>query len=88
MRPIDADALLRTIESIEQGNAELIEFYLETKVLLGNAPTIEAEPVRHGRCDYCKDGKSFIGQTVILANDGELYSIWYCPHCGAKMGVR
>lgn len=39
----------------------------------------------NGRCDYCKDGRSFIGQTVILANDGEMYSIWYCPHCGAKM---
>lgn len=87
MRLVDADALLRTIESIERGNAELIEFYLETKVLLGNAPTIDAEPVRHGRwvkrgsrwqCTHCK---------VLMDIDGtpEENLLNYCTYCGTKM---
>lgn len=90
MRLIDADALLRTIESIERGNAELIEFYLETKVLLGNAPTIDAEPVRHGRwvnkgdyavCTECggRSGTQYDGVEPIPLMTK------YCSNCGAKM---
>ena len=44
--------------------------------------------VVHGRCDYCKDGRSFIGQTIMLANDGKCHTIHYCPNCGAKMDLE
>ena len=37
------------------------------------------------RCEYCKDGKSFIGQEVILGNDATWHKINYCPNCGADM---
>ena len=37
------------------------------------------------RCEYCKDGKSFIGQVVILGNDATWHKINYCPNCGADM---
>ena len=37
------------------------------------------------RCEYCKDGKSFIGQVAILGNDATWHKINYCPHCGADM---
>ena len=37
------------------------------------------------RCEYCKDGKSFIGQVVILGNDSTCHKINYCPNCGADM---
>ena len=37
------------------------------------------------RCEYCKDGKSFIGQVVILGNDSTCHKINYCPNCGAEM---
>lgn len=43
------------------------------------------EPIMPNRCEYCKDGKSFIGQTIMLANDGKCHKIHYCPNCGAKM---
>ena len=43
------------------------------------------EPVRHERCEYCKDGKSFIGAELILGNDGRFHKINHCPNCGAKM---
>lgn len=44
------------------------------------------EPERKkGRCECCKDGKSFIGQVVILGNDSTCHKINYCPNCGAEM---
>lgn len=43
------------------------------------------DAVKHGRCEYCKDGKSFIGARLILGNDGEWHEINYCPECGARM---
>lgn len=47
------------------------------------APTIEAEPVRHG-CEHCKDG-TYHGQVLMLCNDGVTRKIEFCPSCGAKM---
>lgn len=40
------------------------------------------------RCEYCKDGKSFIGQVIILGNDATWHKINYCPNCGADMRGR
>jgi DNA-directed RNA polymerase subunit RPC12/RpoP len=68
----------------EQGKADAIEMALK------EAPTIEAEPVRHGRwvegvpyiCSEC--GKPAPEEE----NNSEYYKCWlspYCPHCGAKM---
>ena len=96
VRLIDANAEKAKVDVIINSlvfgdeDEEMLAFMNTLRQLLhtafDEAPTIEAEPVRHGRCDYCKDGKSFIGQTVILANDGKMHLIWYCPHCGAKLG--
>ena len=53
-------------------------------------PSVEEVPVvdtverKRERCEYCKDG-SFIGQVVMLGNDGEWHKINYCPNCGARM---
>ena len=79
MRLINADALI----------IHIVKKYGLTEIILDidEAPTIEAEPVRHGRwigkpiagystvrCSACGD--------VFLENNGK----WkYCPHCGAKM---
>lgn len=92
MRIIDADAL---IESIKHGlwDWETVNGIESRTVLeqtiqdIRNEPTIDAEPVRHGkwigkpiggystvRCSECGD--------VFLENNGK----WnYCPSCGAKM---
>ena len=56
-RLIDADAF--KIEFCEKCNnvscdAPLTNTDCFTMYMLDNAPTIEAEPVRHGRCDTCE----------------------------------
>lgn len=43
----------------------------------------EIEPERE-RCEYCKDG-DFIGQRIMLGNDGKLHKIRFCPNCGTKL---
>lgn len=99
MRLIDADALTEKAywhgEHPDVGNpfAEGVEAVDMSDI--DNAPTIEAEPVRHGRWEGTADGYW----------NGELvYDIWncsecgfdadgadekpdwnYCPNCGAKM---
>ena len=82
-RPIDADALESNgICFTVYGGAKFIS--LES---VRTAPTIEAEPVKHGRwvryldfwrkCSLC--GSSWHEQWVM----GKTLN--YCPNCGAKM---
>ena len=60
---------------------------------LENAPTVEAEPVRHGHWNEAKDGTlwcSVCTSTGPYDEDSWGYVIHaphydYCPHCGAKM---
>lgn len=44
-----------------------------------------AEPVKQERCEFCKDGKTFLNSEWVLGNDSEWHRIRYCPNCGAKM---
>ena len=68
--------------------------------IINNAPTIEAEPVRHGRWEsvknpqwpaYSHDKCSLCGwwnTKNALCYDGNKkpgHSLNYCPNCGAKM---
>ena len=88
MRLIDADAL---IESIKHGlwDWETINGIESRTVLeqtiqdIKNEPTIDAEPVRHGRWIH----SGFM--EVKCSNCGnvfhELEDTNYCPNCGAKM---
>ena len=46
---------------------------------------LQEQKQKKERCEYCKDGKSFIGQRVILGNDSTCHIINYCPNCGADM---
>ena len=38
-----------------------------------------------GRCEYCKDGKTFAGQSIIFCADNKFHKINFCPNCGADM---
>lgn len=38
-----------------------------------------------GRCEYCKDGKTFAGQSIIFCADNKFHKINFCPNCGASM---
>ena len=61
--------------------------------LLEKAPTIEAEPVKHGRWE--KYYHSYFGQHQCVCSECKDDSYWkkyycygvesYCPNCGAKM---
>ena len=83
MRLIDADKLMQMIPT-EEYNARMAITY---------APTVDAEPVRHGRwlsyefatnnrwrkCSVCGTADEYINEygTEAIRN--------YCPFCGAKI---
>lgn len=55
---------------------------------LENAPTIEAEPVKHGRWElvvYKPIGHDYF---CSLCNFAACNKHSYCPHCGAKMDLE
>ena len=56
--------------------------------VLDEAPTIEAEPVRHGRWDDEDNARwvcTLCGSWYIVDSNGYMH---YCPHCGAKMDKK
>ena len=80
MRLIDADELIRVYFDDEDGNKT---FEFVPGEFIDNAPTIEAEPIKHG-------------YWIIRTGQGGKYmcnicrSRWnkshrYCPNCGGKM---
>ena len=89
MRLIDANALIQNhcgaCANKEFCSEESCPYY-EIRRRIETAPTIEAEPVRHGRwlnrkrngyavlvCSECEREKEGYTRTA------------YCPHCGARM---
>lgn len=94
VRPIDANALLKKLQE-QQRYGSATDSRGRAKAILEviHAPTIEAEPVRHGRwifekgdettcldgyiCSSCKQG---FHTHVPYFEDFD-----YCPNCGAKM---
>ena len=102
MRLIDADALLEKVQyrlHFDDVISKTIDKCVEiTRRLINDAPTIEAEPVRHGRweryCDdkfmgYGADGKIKYRKVYTYECDncrhGTAVKTNYCPNCGAKM---
>ena len=96
MRLIDADALASKAKTIYMEHANVA---VPTRVIpiseLHLAPTIDAEPVRHGQwiedgprwvCSYC--GTEFNDEIEFLEGYGDYYMPHYCPHCGAKMDLE
>lgn len=79
-RLIDADAL------IPKGT-KVTDDVIAVHNAIKNAPTIEAEPVRHGRwvkrgqeiyCSECGEESGYTWAGASRYSD-------YCPNCGAKM---
>jgi len=91
MRLIDADALKYDFGEIDDGQYKRVELYV-TNEAIAQQPTIDAEPVRHGkwandaigvlRCSECKTqapwkyGRDYIDYR---------WKANYCPNCGARM---
>lgn len=106
MRLIDADALqdLEEMEYIYFSSPVGVPFYQANAVwdVIENAPTIEAEPVKHARwkkskkekmyCDWEMNG--WFDYPEICTNcgyDATEYGMGvgnYCPNCGAKMDLE
>ncbi len=93
MRLIDADAKeLRQRININFGS--VTRFIV--KSILKDAPTIEAEPVKHGRWEKTEDD-FYMGLTIFKCSvcreewvfedmsDVDGLNYHYCPNCGAKM---
>lgn len=101
MRLIDADALLK--KCIEgDGNDKFTEGYnfavQEISAYITLAPTIEAEPVRHGEWHECWHTKTVCAsictncgkaatQARVIVGQELMTNVRYplCPNCGAKM---
>lgn len=87
MRLIDADALIKTL------NEEKIKFNADVNYFILNDPTIDAEPVRHGKLLrteayphrlYCSECfKTLIPNEEICFEKNEFPK--YCMWCGAKL---
>ena len=85
MRLIDADALVALINK-RLKNPAIIGWLCR---IISEVPTIEAEPVRHGRWVHAKTyyesdecNCSLCGQ-LMTTKIGKRMN--YCPNCGAKM---
>lgn len=98
MRLIDADALVQKMaDNFRQGvwdGCDCGEYHIAEDTIF-EAPTIEAEPVRHGRwvfgemdvlgapvnCSECGWGRPTVDPVKWLAYPGHKH----CGNCGAKM---
>ena len=88
MRLIDADVYCEELikERDYPNRSEDFKIAIEVAIAdLGDMPTIEAEPVKHGKwitgrlcyeCSMCRDGYLGMPKTD------------YCPSCGAKMDLE
>lgn len=90
-RLIDADALKaqlqREIDIYFDEDGGGIHTAMEARDEIDYAPTVDAEPVRHGRwIDYTDEGYVECDQCRSATNcDGDIEELNYCWHCGAKM---
>ena len=65
MRLIDGDRLLYKLSGDDSSNME--DYYYNA---IKDAPTIEAEPVRHGRCDMCEIMEKGHGRIRLYQGNG------------------
>ena len=85
MRLIDADALWKEIITAFDDGLDLADL----REHMDAQPTIEAEPVKHGRWIY--DDEAYPGGNpyghYVCDQCGEYvpHKTNYCPNCGAKM---
>ena len=90
-RLIDADALIHRLLNTKIVAANLFQYANAVTNMIGDAPTIEAEPVRHGYWENANGRpKTYIRKCSVCGKEayfcGRGCSYKYCPNCGAKMG--
>ena len=100
MRLINADALLDAMRDEEFQSWHPLD---EIDNVIDKAPTVDAEPVRHGRWvkdkernTYCSVCDCYIPAVHCRQDYQDDFSEWdeeidetdYCPHCGSKMDAK
>lgn len=85
MRLIDADKLEsgELIIPTLYGGYEYVEVFYKDDV--DNAPTVDAEPVRHGHWIENDNGTYSCSECDSWIPNEQHYYARYCLHCGAKM---
>lgn len=92
VRLIDNIAIKEQLRAIEQ-NSKLTDAqkFRSAKFVIENAPTIEAEPVRHGRWIVHTTWHGMFGlihsecSECKFDRNGDLSSWKFCPNCGRDM---
>lgn len=103
-RLIDADALLNNVLDISPycGHCDGYGFVQLEMIIdaVKEAPTIEAEPVKHGRWETVQDPEEIVKDFSCsvceeMLCDFDTYACYpgencyyYCPNCGAKMDLE
>ena len=99
MRLIDADKLIERCDIEATGGESFWRvMWQEFAKTVKDMPTVEAEPVRHGRWVETDETEEFYGFLSQCTNCGKLSLVYdndpevpeygathYCPNCGAKM---
>ena len=93
MRLIDADNLFNN-QILVVSNSDSLEAIKKIMDIIKEAPTIDAEPVRHGKWDdtrvaffrKCSEcGATVKNNLPDVFLDCDIRDLHYCPNCGAKM---
>ena len=93
MRPIDADALIQKWENVHSKDTSFAMAVIGAINDVKHAPTIDAEPVIHGKWltaygEHISFGVrphvSFCSQ----CNEVTAFKYRYCPNCGARMDEK
>lgn len=89
MRLIDADKAKEEILSraVDLNNPQFLS-KADTLCIIDQQPTIDAEPVKHGR--WALDSKDLCHCTVCNCYRNIKTQVWWdnCPNCGAKMDLE
>lgn len=90
-RLIDAEELITILDEELQKGSSLSKVLLVgfAKQILNDAPTVDAEPIRHGKWIKKRlphtDGGTYEIFMCTECNEGFNWRTNYCPNCGAKM---
>lgn len=98
MKPIDAENVVKNLTAMKESlGVDAISIDAMIDGLLNKEPTIEAEPVRHGRWERKHQKKEFPEMHILIngtyptcsvcgfAEMGISQETNYCPNCGAIM---
>ena len=84
MRLVDAESLLTDIMMLPHNGDMISSAEVEQAIL--DAPTIEAEPVVHGRWIFgTANHREYMKCSECLHSQTPTGVFVYCPNCGAKM---